>query len=95
MCLIAALVLVVIGKIDSAGPLFIVFFIALAIGFRGFPILKRFGYTLMILAAVTTALYYPGYFVELNGFKFATLITPLLQIIMFGMSIYLNPLHLF
>src|SRR3546814_6600626 len=32
------------------------------------------------------ALYYPAHFVELNGFQFAILITPLIQIIMFGMG---------
>jgi BASS family bile acid:Na+ symporter len=40
----------------------------------------------MIFAAVSTALYYPQYFVEVNGFKFAVLITPLIQLIMFGMG---------
>jgi BASS family bile acid:Na+ symporter len=74
------------GHLQDAGPFFITFFITLAIGFRGYDHLKGFSYTIMIFAAVTTALYYPGYFLELNGFKFAVLITPLLQLIMFGMG---------
>lgn len=86
LCLATALILVFNGAIDRAGPLFIGFFIALAIGFRGFTHLKGFAYTIMIFAAVTTALCYPGYFVEWNGFKFAILITPLIQLIMFGMG---------
>ncbi|HEY8397522.1 MAG TPA: bile acid:sodium symporter family protein, partial [Flavihumibacter sp.] len=43
-------------------------------------------YTLMIFSAVSAAMYYPQYFVEYNGFKFTTLITPLIQLIMFGMG---------
>ena len=84
--LIAAIVMAITGNVLQAGPLFITFFIALAIGLRGFPMLKGFSYTVTIFAAVTTALYYPQPFIELNGFKLATLITPLLQLIMFGMG---------
>jgi BASS family bile acid:Na+ symporter len=84
--LIAALVMVFSGNIVIAGPLFITFFVALAIGFRGFRALKGFSYTVTIFAAVTTALYYPNAFKEWNGFKLASLITPLIQLIMFGMG---------
>ena len=86
ICLIAALIMILSGFIHQAGPLLIIFFIFLAIGFRGFAITKGFAYTMMIFAAVTTALYYPGYFTEINGFRFTLLITPLIQIIMFGMG---------
>src|SRR4051812_35291954 len=86
LCLIGALVMTAIGRIADAGPLFITFFVALAIAFRGYNSLKGFSYTVIIFAAVTTALFYPGPFVEINGFKLATLITPLLQLIMFGMG---------
>lgn len=65
---------------------FIILFVAMAIGFRFSPVLKGYSYTLLIFAAVTTALHYPQYFVEMNGFKFAVLITPLIQLIMFGMG---------
>jgi BASS family bile acid:Na+ symporter len=81
-----ALTMAGMGSLAQAGPFFIAFFVLMAIGFRGFSTLKGFSYTVTIFAAVTTALYYPGYFVEYNGFKFAKLITPLLQIIMFGMG---------
>lgn len=86
LCLIAAIVMSATGSIANAGPLFIAFFILLAIGFRGFKSLKGFSYTVTIFAAVTTAMYYPNYFTDINGFKLATLITPLLQLIMFGMG---------
>jgi BASS family bile acid:Na+ symporter len=86
ICFLTALIIIVTGKIADAGPLFILLFISLAIGFRGYEHLKRYSYTVIIFAAVCTALYYPSHFVELNGFKFAVLITPLIQLIMFGMG---------
>ena len=86
ICLGAALYMAVTGNLAGAGPFFITFFIALAIGIRSFPTLKGLSYTIIILAAVTTAMFYPGPFVEINGFKLAALITPLLQLIMFGMG---------
>src|SRR5688572_9378785 len=86
ICLVTALFLFSKGNITIAGPLLIVFFIAMAIGFRGFTVVKGFSYSMMIFAAVTTALNFPQYFIEVNGFKLTTLITPLIQLIMFGMG---------
>ena len=86
VCFVVGMVMILNGNIAHAGPYAIVFFIALAIGFRGFETLKGFAYTIMIFAAVTTALFYPQHFLQINGFKLAILITPLLQIIMFGMG---------
>ncbi len=86
LCLLTALVFAATGNVFNAGPLFIGFFALLGIGIRGYEHLKGFTYTVMIFAAVVTALYYPSYFVEVNGFKFAALITPLIQLIMFGMG---------
>ena len=64
----------------------IAFFAFLGIGCVGYAKLKGFAYSLMIFSAVTTALYYPAYLVECNGFKLASLIIPLIQLIMFGMG---------
>lgn len=86
LCLVVALYFVMTGSLAEAGPFFIGFFLALAISFRGSETLKGFTYTTIIFAAVTTALCYPQYFQEFNGFKFAVLITPLIQLIMFGMG---------
>ncbi len=86
LCLIMVLYVTLTSGIAEAGPYLIAFFIALAYCFRGYETLKGFTYTTIIFAAVTTALYYPQYFQELNGFKFAVLITPLIQLIMFGMG---------
>jgi BASS family bile acid:Na+ symporter len=72
--------------LEYCGPYLIVMFIALGLGFRGIESLKGYSYSTMIFAAVTTALYYPDNFIEFNGFKLSGLITPLLQLIMFGMG---------
>lgn len=84
--LLVALYLTFTGSIADAGPFFIGFFLCLAVSFRGYEKLKGFTYTTVIFAAVTTALYFPQYFQTVNGFKLAALITPLIQIIMFGMG---------
>src|SRR5689334_24893257 len=86
VCLVAALIMSFGGNVHNAGPFYIIFFLALSIGIRIFPTLKGLSYTVIILSAVTTAMFYPAPFVEVNGFKLAKLITPLLQLIMFGMG---------
>jgi BASS family bile acid:Na+ symporter len=73
-----------------SGWLLMLFFVSLAIAFRGRPLLKGFSYTLIIFAAVSLALYYPQYFISIGDFKLSALIVPLLQIIMFGMGTELS-----
>jgi BASS family bile acid:Na+ symporter len=73
-------------NIAEAGPFVIAFLLLLAISFRGFAVLRGLTFTTTILSVVATSLYYPQYFKEYNGFEFATLITPLIQVIMFGMG---------
>jgi BASS family bile acid:Na+ symporter len=86
LCLLVALYFAFSGNLSSAGPFFIGFFLALAVSFRGYEKLKGFTYTTVIFSAVTTALYYPQYFLTVGDFKLSALITPLIQIIMFGMG---------
>lgn len=83
---ISAIILLLNYQTAIAGPLMISAFVVLAIAFRGYEQLKGFSYTVTIFAAVTTALFYPDAFKSVNGFVFATLITPLIQLIMFGMG---------
>ena len=61
-------------------------FIFLAVGVRGFQNFKGFSYTLWILTAVITSMFYPQLFISVGGFQLKKLIVPLLQIIMFGMG---------
>src|SRR5690606_9362251 len=86
LLLLISLWMIFSGNIASAGPIIIAFFAALAIAFRGYDSLKGFSYTIMIFAAVTMAMYFPQYFVAVGDFKLTNLITPLIQIIMFGMG---------
>jgi bile acid:Na+ symporter, BASS family len=84
--LLIALILVFLGDTPATGPLIFGFFIFLGIGFRGFHRLKGYTYTTMIFAGVTAAMFYPQYLTEYNGYAYSNLITPLIQIIMFGMG---------
>ena len=63
---------------------------SVAIAFRGHAFLKGFSYTVVILAAVSLAMYYPQYFISVGGYKLSSLIVPLLQVIMFGMGTELS-----
>lgn len=76
--------MIVTGQLSHAGPFFITFLVTLSIAFRGIAFLKGLSFTVFILGVTTTALYYPEWFKTFNGFELATLITPLIQLIMFG-----------
>jgi len=86
ICLWVALALSLSGNVKLAGRLYIAFFILLAIGFNKTALLKGFAYTLCIFASIIAALCYPQYFVEYNGFHLSKIVTPLIQLIMFGMG---------
>ena len=85
-CLSISLWLGSTGQLAAAGPFVIVFLLSLAVSLRAVPALKGLTFTTIILSVVATALYYPQYFREYDGFEFASLITPLIQVIMFGMG---------
>ncbi len=72
------------------GWLLLLFFTSLAIAFRGNAFLRGLSYTVIILAVVSLAMYYPEYFKTIGTFKLSALIVPLLQIIMFGMGTELS-----
>ena len=75
---------------EWAGWLLALFFFSLAIAFRGHPILKGFTFTVIILAVVSLAMYYPYYFQTIGDFKTTALIIPAMQVIMFGMGTELS-----
>src|SRR5688572_12625665 len=72
------------------GWLLALFFFSLAIAFRGNPFLKGFTFTVIILAVVSLAMYYPHYFKTIGDFKTTALIIPAMQVIMFGMGTELS-----
>lgn len=75
---------------DWGGWILMLFFTSLAIGFRGNNFLRGLSFTVIILAVVSLAMYYPEYFITIGSFKLSGLIVPLLQIIMFGMGTELS-----
>lgn len=86
LLLVLYIVFGVVQKVAWGGWLLTAFFVALSIAFQGHKLLKGFSYSLIIFAAVTLAMYYPQHFQSIGTFKFASLITPLIQLIMFGMG---------
>lgn len=86
ICLLVGIITASLDEPMASGPFIIGFFVALAIGIRGYDQLKGYTYTIMIFGAVTASLYYPEHFLEIGGYQLSGLITPLIQIIMFGMG---------
>lgn len=84
--LLFSFIIAITSSIYQAGPSLILFWFFLGVGSRGFEQLKGLTYSIMIFTGVTAALFYPAYFSEISGFKLPSLITPLIQIIMFGMG---------
>lgn len=71
---------------SHAGPFLILFFLFLGIGFQGVEKLKGFSFSVFIFGVVTLAMFFPQYFQEYKGYSYSNLITPLIQILMFGMG---------
>ena len=61
-------------------------FLSLALAFQKIDKLSGYAYTVMIFAAVSGAMFYPAFFLQIGGFDLKQLIVPLLMIIMFGMG---------
>ena len=86
LMLVITLALVVTGNGNNAGLFLIAFFISLSYGVKAFQATKGLSFTMWMFTAVTAAMYFPQLFVSYGDFQFKRLITPLLQIIMFGMG---------
>jgi bile acid:Na+ symporter, BASS family len=70
----------------AAGWFLVLFFLSIALAFRGTTSLKGLSFTVVIFGAVSLAMYHPEYFISWGGYKLTNLITPLIQLIMFGMG---------
>lgn len=86
ICAMVILMMLLLEIGEDVGLMLTAFFLCLALGFRGYETLRGFSFTVLIFASVTVAMFYPFYFQQINGFDLKKLITPLLQIIMFGMG---------
>ena len=87
---IAYIVLTMQQLHEWSGWTLTLFFISLAIAFRGNKLLKGYSFAVIIIAGVCIGMYYPQYFVSVGNFKLSALIVPLLQVIMFGMGTELS-----
>src|SRR5882757_9603507 len=90
ICILLYCILLIKGQNEWGGWLLLLFFLSLAFAFRSNRFLKGLSYTLMIMAVVSVAMYYPWYFKTFGDFKLSGLIIPLLQVIMFGMGTELS-----
>jgi BASS family bile acid:Na+ symporter len=86
LMLLVTLVLVFTGNGKNAGIFLIAFFISMSYGVKAFQTTKGLSFTMWMFTAVSAAMYFPQFFVSYGDFQFKRLITPLLQIIMFGMG---------
>lgn len=90
LSLLAFIIASLNGAHHYAGWMLMAFLLFAALGIRRYELLKGFSFTIMIFAAVSLAMYYPQYFIAVGDFRFSSLITPLMQIIMFGMGTSLS-----
>src|SRR5690349_3722398 len=88
--IIAYIFISIQGSYNYGGWALMLFFLCLAVAFRGNKYLRGLSFTVVILAAVSLAMYYPEHFSSIGGLKLSALILPLLQIIMFGMGTELS-----
>jgi BASS family bile acid:Na+ symporter len=86
VCVLFAIFWWATEKINLSGWALTLFFVCLAVAFRGSKLLKGLAFTLSIFAAVTVAMFHPAYFLQWGDLKLSNLIIPLIQVIMFGMG---------
>ena len=86
LMLVITLAMLFTGNGSKAGLILIALFISLSFGVKSFQATKGLSFTMWMFTAVVAAMYFPQFFVSYGDFQFKRLITPLLQIIMFGMG---------
>ncbi len=84
--LVSFLLLSLLGNHSISGWALLLFFISLAVAFRGNEKLKGLSFTVIIFGTVSLSMYHPEYFLQWGTYKLSNLITPLIQLIMFGMG---------
>lgn len=80
----------IVPESGMLGPVVIgaLFLIALAV--RRSPALSGYSFTAFVFTFVAASMFYPAAFTSWGGYKLSRLITPLIQIIMFGMGVGLS-----
>jgi bile acid:Na+ symporter, BASS family len=90
IALLTALVIGLAGLEYGQGPFVIVFFACLALFAMRSRRLAGFAFTLSVFTFVAASMFYPEAFRSWAGYELRNLITPLIQIIMFGMGTTLS-----
>lgn len=93
-----AIVVLAVGLVYSisnqlhtlTGLLTVTFLLLLSIYFQKIESLKGYSFPIVIFGIVALGMFFPSYFQEFRGYKFSNLITPLIQLIMFGMGATLS-----
>jgi bile acid:Na+ symporter, BASS family len=86
LLLVISLGVIFFQGISEAGPFLVLFFLFLGIGFQGSQQLKGFSFPVFIFGVVALSMFFPSYLQEFRGYTLTNLITPLIQVIMFGMG---------
>jgi bile acid:Na+ symporter, BASS family len=83
---IVSIVLWLSAYINLSGWFLVLFFLTLAVVFRGIPLFKGLSFTAIIFASVVLAMWHPEYFTTWGSFSLSSTIIPFIQLLMFGMG---------
>ena len=90
LALAAFLVLTFLGLYKPGGLCLAAFWASLAVLAGLYPATRSFSYTLVVVACVTTSMYFPEFYLQIGETKTTVFIIPILQIIMFAMGTQLS-----
>jgi bile acid:Na+ symporter, BASS family len=86
LCLVGYIMSIVQRVPEYGGWALMAFFVFVAQAFRQYKRLEGYVFTITIFAAVSLAMYYPRHFISVGEFRLSGLISPLMQLLMFGMG---------
>lgn len=90
LCGFAAIACWLFQSPKDAGPFLILALVLAAVWVNLGPSIRTFAFSVWVLAAVAASMYYPFAFESFGEYKLTRLISPLIQIIMFGVGTQLS-----
>ncbi len=87
---VTAIVMLVMGYRSEVGPFVVGALASLALFCMGHHFLKSYAFTVWVFAFVAASMFYPQGFTVWGSYELKSLISPLIQIIMFGMGTTLS-----
>jgi BASS family bile acid:Na+ symporter len=90
LCLAAIPLTLVLGTRQAVAPFIVAAPVFMAVFFSGHAVLKRYAFTVWVLASAAASMVFPSAFGKWFGYDLGGLITPLIQIITFGMGTTLS-----